>query len=224
MTGVQTCALPISRSVVIKNTPPRAENLEVSPPYPLDKDDLWADYDFVDPDGDIEGRSEVRWFKNDIWIPDYSSRQLPARVISDGEIWHFTVQPKDDTEFGVRMFSLPVEIGNPVPRVNSLTIAPGAPLTTEALIADYSYVDPKGIPESGSQISWHRDGIVQPDYTEKILPQDATFRGDQWYFSVRPSNGNLLGEEQSRSEEHTSELQSHSFISYAVFCLKKKKK
>ena len=27
-----------------------------------------------------------------------------------------------------------------------------------------------------------------------------------------------------RSEEHTSELQSHSFISYAVFCLKKKRK
>src|ERR1051326_1445763 len=25
----------------------------------------------------------------------------------------------------------------------------------------------------------------------------------------------------ARSEEHTSELQSHSFISYAVFCLKK---
>ena len=30
--------------------------------------------------------------------------------------------------------------------------------------------------------------------------------------------------ERKRSEEHTSELQSHSFISYAVFCLKKKKK
>src|SRR6056300_1629012 len=29
---------------------------------------------------------------------------------------------------------------------------------------------------------------------------------------------------QGRSEEHTSELQSHSEISYAVFCLKKKKK
>ena len=32
------------------------------------------------------------------------------------------------------------------------------------------------------------------------------------------------GSEKDRSEEHTSELQSHSFISYAVFCLKKKKK
>ena len=29
-------------------------------------------------------------------------------------------------------------------------------------------------------------------------------------------------EKSVRSEEHTSELQSHSFISYAVFCLKKK--
>src|SRR6056300_1283550 len=31
-------------------------------------------------------------------------------------------------------------------------------------------------------------------------------------------------EERRGSEEHTSELQSHSEISYAVFCLKKKKK
>src|SRR5213596_3813255 len=29
---------------------------------------------------------------------------------------------------------------------------------------------------------------------------------------------------ENRSEEHTSELQSHGLISYAVFCLKKKKK
>ena len=33
----------------------------------------------------------------------------------------------------------------------------------------------------------------------------------------------LTGVLRSRSEEHTSELQSHSEISYAVFCLKKKK-
>src|SRR3546814_6649797 len=36
-----------------------------------------------------------------------------------------------------------------------------------------------------------------------------------------PSMGNV---EQQRSEEHTSELQSPMRISYAVFCLKKKKK
>src|ERR1051326_9249530 len=40
----------------------------------------------------------------------------------------------------------------------------------------------------------------------------------------RPLPGHLLdppGPDVYRSEEHTSELQSHSFISYAVFCLKK---
>ena len=35
--------------------------------------------------------------------------------------------------------------------------------------------------------------------------------------------GDELKKWKHRSEEHTSELQSHSFISYAVFCLKKKK-
>ena len=36
--------------------------------------------------------------------------------------------------------------------------------------------------------------------------------------------GGMVRKKNVRSEEHTSELQSHSFISYAVFCLKKKKK
>lgn len=195
--GKQFGTVQKSNPVFVENTAPRVENLAVSPPYPLDKDDLLADYDYIDVDGDAEGRTEVRWFRNDVWIPDYSSRQLPARVTSDREIWHFTVRPKDDVEFGERMVSSRVEIGNPVPRANNLTIMPRAPLTTEALVADYIYVDPKGIPEFGSLISWHRNGIVQPEYAEKILPQEATSRGDQWYFSVIPSNGSLLGEEQS---------------------------
>ena len=36
--------------------------------------------------------------------------------------------------------------------------------------------------------------------------------------------GHLGGMHNRRSEEHTSELQSRETISYAVFCLKKKKK
>src|ERR1051326_9543729 len=39
-------------------------------------------------------------------------------------------------------------------------------------------------------------------------------------WEIRATYGELGA---GRSEEHTSELQSHSFISYAVFCLKKKK-
>ena len=41
--------------------------------------------------------------------------------------------------------------------------------------------------------------------------------------SIQPIIDFHEDEHMVRSEEHTSELQSHSFISYAVFCLKKKK-
>src|SRR3546814_1003129 len=42
--------------------------------------------------------------------------------------------------------------------------------------------------------------------------------------TIRPMHASRAGEALSRSEEHTSELQSLMRISYAVFCLKKKNK
>src|SRR5881296_2011676 len=56
-----------------------------------------------------------------------------------------------------------------------------------------------------------------------LFPYTTLFRsrsGRRWSRSPhRPTRS-----PRRRSEEHTSELQSHSNISYAVFCLKKKKK
>src|SRR3546814_10081414 len=43
-------------------------------------------------------------------------------------------------------------------------------------------------------------------------------------YTIRPAPGTQLSVRVDRSEEHTSELQSLMRISYAVFCLKKKKK
>ena len=56
---------------------------------------------------------------------------------------------------------------------------------------------------------------------------NATVMAGAFIFAVaRTEVGPVIAGEDDqrivRSEEHTSELQSHSFISYAVFCLKKK--
>src|SRR3546814_6403483 len=51
-------------------------------------------------------------------------------------------------------------------------------------------------------------------WTCHYRPVDACLRG---------SGARRMGPERSRSEEHTSELQSLMRISYAVFCLTKKK-
>src|SRR3546814_3279066 len=53
-------------------------------------------------------------------------------------------------------------------------------------------------------------GVIPRAYIEMIFVSKSGNR--RWYLAI------------SRSEEHTSELQSLMRISYAVFCLKKKKK
>src|SRR3546814_8586956 len=52
----------------------------------------------------------------------------------------------------------------------------------------------------------------------------ATLRTKSWKFSLRATKSVSELTSTSRSEGHTSELQSLMRISYAVFCLKKKKK
>src|SRR5881275_3437753 len=56
-----------------------------------------------------------------------------------------------------------------------------------------------------------------------LFPYTTLFRSCRTPI-VRDRWGNRSTYYCPRSEEHTSELQSHGTISYAVFCLKKKKK
>src|SRR5216117_4547414 len=78
----------------------------------------------------------------------------------------------------------------------------------------------------GSVILFFKDTATTEIYTRKdtlslhdALPISPSSR--QSTGTRRPSNPNCRA---PRSEEHTSELQSPFLISYAVFCLKKKKK
>src|SRR3546814_5803000 len=75
------------------------------------------------------------------------------------------------------------------------------------------------------------DAIPQTNTTGYPAPYDAPVQG-RWYRRLAPPTGLsdfaashvvLKPGAWSRSEEHTSELQSLMRISYAVFCLKKKK-
>src|SRR3546814_2101729 len=66
--------------------------------------------------------------------------------------------------------------------------------------------------------------VSAADHHAELMPRllgSADFTGDAVNrFGI---NSELTGAHQDRSEEHTSELQSLMRISYAVFCLKKKK-
>src|SRR5213594_4911479 len=55
-----------------------------------------------------------------------------------------------------------------------------------------------------------------------LFPYTTLFRSPRWRWTTPPCR-RRFARPPRRSEEHTSELQSRTLISYAVFCLKKKK-
>src|SRR3546814_5764187 len=98
------------------------------------------------------------------------------------------------------------------------------PRTQRAEIADDAF---DIIPDLQQHEAFARAGPAKMFRRERIRP--AREIGIGKLFAFFPDQCNLLvkfiqpGGESHRSEEHTSELQSLMRISYAVFCLKKKK-
>src|SRR3546814_4990520 len=71
---------------------------------------------------------------------------------------------------------------------------------------------------------WVHNAYLAYDFTDRISAQlNIKNFTDKLYFTRIRNNGWATPGD-ARSEEHTSELQSLMRISYAVFCLKKKKK
>src|SRR3546814_2399372 len=83
--------------------------------------------------------------------------------------------------------------------------------------ADYSH--------AGQATSWKAGAIWEPtDGLRLRATISRAIRAPNIFEAFRPSEGQTTNvEDPCRSEEHTSELQSLMRISYAVFCLKKKK-
>src|SRR3546814_9420008 len=69
-----------------------------------------------------------------------------------------------------------------------------------------------------------RSDFLWPSDTDTVLSIVMALAGEVATLYERVDTIERVVEQELRSEEHTSELQSLMRISYAVFCLKKKKK
>ena len=87
-----------------------------------------------------------------------------------------------------------VPVNNP-PSASNALLTPTDARTTDSLTLSYSYNDPDGDSESGSEITWYRDSQALPSGTIQGLtvPSSETMKGQEWYATVRPSDGSDYG-------------------------------
>lgn len=82
---------------------------------------------------------------------------------------------------------------NVAPTATNVAIAPTNPTTSDALTVTYTFNDDDGDGESGTTVSWYRNGNLQSSHTGLTLPSTATSKGESWFASVLPSDGTNTG-------------------------------
>jgi len=88
--------------------------------------------------------------------------------------------------------------GNIPPVVTNLKITPSQPTTMDNLVGSYDYYDEDDDPQSGTEIRWYKNGVLQPIYNDTLLvPFSATTKEQIWYFTIRPRDGIDFGELQT---------------------------
>jgi len=119
---------------------------------------------------------------------------VPYYLTTKGETWGCVVTPFDGKDFGSSA-EAEVTVKNSLPSASSLAVSPSSPYTPDNLTATYVYYDADGDLDTGTEIRWYRNDILQPEFNDTlIIPANATAKGETWYFTVRPKDGTDFGE------------------------------
>ncbi|MBN1596662.1 MAG: hypothetical protein JW894_00045, partial [Bacteroidales bacterium] len=95
--------------VLNDNTPPSVNNYEVIELQP--SGNLLLTYEYVDPDGDPESGTLIKWFKNDIHQSALDGQMTVSSDLTEvGDTWYVTVCPSDGLLFGDEVASNTVTI------------------------------------------------------------------------------------------------------------------
>ena len=120
-----------------------------------------------------------------------SSLFYPLGIAVPGNTLTCQVIPTDSYGEGSAKTSASKVLLDSPPIASNLQIYPvrdrNLRLDNEDLAASYAYYDADGNPESGTQIRWYRNSLLQPSFNDqKVVPAANTFLGDEWHFTVSP--------------------------------------
>jgi len=179
-------------------------NLTADPPQPYEDIDgnpfLWFSATLIGAGGNVGGGILAKAAFKIIAGPSTGetlSCDLEIRdiIIVDPSTTPPSKYPEDYYEVigGIYQYSSIVAPNTP-PEASNLAITPSYPQTTDDLVGSYDYYDADGDSESGSEIRWYKDGLLQVAYNDTLtVPSNATSLGEEWHFTVKPSDGEDFG-------------------------------
>ncbi|MHA2245218.1 MAG: DUF2341 domain-containing protein [Candidatus Hodarchaeales archaeon] len=189
-----------SPHIQILNTPPAASTVTITA-NPLTTDDISASWIFSDADtGDTESADSwiIRWYKDNQLQIDYNNEKLvPASVTSKGEVWNYTLQVFDGTNYSIQYNSSITTILNSPPIVSELTIT-SIPTTSDDLTVSWTTSDVDGDnPDDYLNVTitnWYNwTGTVWEEFVSAsnstFLGAGNTTKGEVWRFNVRIFDG-----------------------------------
>jgi hypothetical protein len=183
-----------SQNVTIGNTGPSVANAQITPVSPAADSILYAVYDFLDPDSDLENGTTIRWYKDGVLQPALNdSDSVDFSLTNGNDLWYYIVTPSDGEDIGSPVQSVTVSIGNTPPEASNIVISPLNPDTNDDLSVTYDYYDYDGDLESlDTVVKWLRwSGSVFFDtgLRGKTLSSAYTLKGEIWTCDVIPHDG-----------------------------------
>jgi len=130
------------------------------------------------------------------WTVDWTAPTSSSGTVQvDLAVLHGNNNGNDNGDlYGTLSTSVSEDINtNTPPTATNLNIAPSTPTTSDDLTLTYTYDDDDGDAQSGTTVSWHRNGVAQPGQTSTILPATATAKGEAWHAVVAPFGGQDVG-------------------------------
>ena len=190
--GTDTGTVVQSEPIFIQNTPPVVDNLSISPTDPTELDNLSVSYSFSDADLDSESGTLIQWYLDGSRVSTYDgASSIPNVSTRSGDVWEVRVTPSDGEDSG-DVVTATIQIGssNNPPSIQSLSITPTNPVTTDDIHMDYTFFDEDGDLSSTVEIHWKKDGTHISEFDgESTIPSSHTSKGEIWEVSVRASDG-----------------------------------
>ncbi len=188
-----------SNSITLLNGAPSITSASITPSIPTADQVLSLSYVGDEPDGDTTSITDVRWFVDGSKIDSLDGEeQVPTLATRTGDVWNAQIMISDG-ELSSDWFttdSITINGTNTAPVVESVTISPNSPSTTDDLDADWTTSDVESDSITNWQTRWKIDGVISQNHDGKeVISFAQTSKGQSWSAGVKVFDGTDWSEE-----------------------------